>query len=256
MIFTGALLTLLLIYGWSAILYAYVYSYLKNTLVSSMLVFIAVNFITGIFYTFFKVQQLYPLRLLIILCLFFTGMFINTGLYILKDLIREYNRISFFNTLNLLRLIVLIIPHFSFPLCLLGFLKITWANNMCKVCKSPKMIEVCKGKFLFFFFLFFISNINNFNILAIGSKRKNYFVFKSDEDPNGILEESLFLLLSSILYISIILLFDYKIFHPLYWYLFHKIYGAGVSYRDVNEDPDVGSERDKVNAAKTHSSNK
>lgn len=53
MIFTGALLTLLLIYGWSAIFYAYVYSYLKNTLVSSMLVFIAVNFILGILYTFF-----------------------------------------------------------------------------------------------------------------------------------------------------------------------------------------------------------
>lgn len=53
MIFAGALLTLLLIYGWSAILYAYVYSYLKNTLVSSMLLFIAVNFIIGILYTFF-----------------------------------------------------------------------------------------------------------------------------------------------------------------------------------------------------------
>jgi len=53
LIFTGALLTLLLIYGWSAILYAYVYSYLKNTLVSSMLLFIAVNFIIGILYIFF-----------------------------------------------------------------------------------------------------------------------------------------------------------------------------------------------------------
>jgi len=54
MIFIGALLTLILIYGWSAILYAYVYSYLKNTLVSSMLLFIAVNFIIGIYIQFFR----------------------------------------------------------------------------------------------------------------------------------------------------------------------------------------------------------
>jgi len=53
MIFTGALLTLLLIYGWSAILYAYVYSFFKKTLVSSMLLFIAVNFILGILFTYF-----------------------------------------------------------------------------------------------------------------------------------------------------------------------------------------------------------
>lgn len=53
MIFTGALITLLLIYGWSAIIYAYVYSYLNKTLVGSMSLFIAVNFIIGILYTYF-----------------------------------------------------------------------------------------------------------------------------------------------------------------------------------------------------------
>jgi len=89
---------------------------------------------------------------------------------------------------------------------------------------------------------------------AIGSKPKSYFVFKSDKNPYGILEETLFLFLSSILYISIILLSDYKIFHLLYQYAFNKIIGTGESYRDVNEDPDVSKERDKVNAAKTHPS--
>jgi len=86
----------------------------------------------------------------------FTGMFINIILILLNNLIREKNKINYFNTMNIIRLIILIIPHFSFPLCLSGFLKITWENNMCKVCKSPKMIEVCKGKF----FLFFIFHVN------------------------------------------------------------------------------------------------
>lgn len=48
---------------------------------------------------------------------------------------------------------------------------------------------------------------------------------------------------------------DYKIFHGLYQFVFNKIIGTGDSYKDVNEDPDVGGERDKVDAAKTHSSN-
>ncbi|XP_060852919.1 phospholipid-transporting ATPase ABCA3-like isoform X2 [Rhopalosiphum padi] len=202
----GVLLTLLLIYGWSAIFYAYVYSYFKKTLVSSMLLFIAINFIIG--------------------------MFLNTGLYILKDLIREYNKINSFNTLNLIRLSVLIIPHFAYSSCISGFIQIAWENNMCKVCKSPFIVEKCKS-----------------------IERKSYFVFKSDKNPNGILEETLFLLFSSILYIVIILLFDYKIFHRLYQFVFNEIIGTGVSYKDVNEDPDVGGERDKVDAAKTHSSN-
>lgn len=95
-----------------------------------------------------------------------------------------------------------------------------------------------------------------FNILDPNvSERKSYFVFKSDENPNAILEETLLLLFSSILYISIILFFDYKIFHRLHQFVFNKIIGTGVSYKDMNEDPDVGGERDKVDAAKTCSSN-
>jgi len=61
-------------------------------------------------------------------------------------------------------------------------------------------------------------------------------------------------LFSSILYASIILLFDYKIFQRLHQIIFNKIIGTGISYKDVNEDPDVGGERDKVDAAKIHSS--
>jgi len=53
MIFTGALLTILFLYGWSVIFYAYVYSYLKNILIGSMLLFVAVNFIIGILYVYF-----------------------------------------------------------------------------------------------------------------------------------------------------------------------------------------------------------
>lgn len=85
---------------------------------------------------------------------YFTGMFINTGLYILKDLIRENNKTSSFNTLNIIRLIVLIVPHFSYSSCISGFLQITWENNMCKVCKSPFMDEKCKGKYLYIFLFY------------------------------------------------------------------------------------------------------
>ncbi|XP_026821418.1 ATP-binding cassette sub-family A member 3-like [Rhopalosiphum maidis] len=212
-IFTGsnevcALFTLLFLYGWSLIFYVYVYSYLKNSLISSMLLFVSINFIIGLFISIF--------------------------FYLLADFIRNINKTSSFNTLNIIRLILLIIPHFSYSSCLVGFLLITWENNMCKVCKST-MVEMCTD--------------------AIGSKPKSYFVFKSDKNPYGILEETLFLFLSSILYISIILLFDYKIFPLLYQYAFNKIIGTGESYRDVNEDSDVSKERDKVNVAKTHPNN-
>lgn len=44
---TGVLFTLLLIYGWSGIFYAYVYSFFKKNLVNSMLLFISINFIIG-----------------------------------------------------------------------------------------------------------------------------------------------------------------------------------------------------------------
>lgn len=45
--FSGVLLTLLLIYGWSSIFYAYVYSFFNKTHLSSMLLFITINFIIG-----------------------------------------------------------------------------------------------------------------------------------------------------------------------------------------------------------------
>lgn len=69
------------------------------------------------------------------------------------------------------------------------------------------------------------------------------------------LEDFLFLLFSSILYITIILLFDYKVFARLYQLIFNQIVGTGVGFKDDNEDPDIGNERDKVDAAKCHSSN-
>lgn len=77
-------------------------------------------------------------------------MFINVFLGILKEIIREKNKIDSFNILNIIRLIILIIPHFSFSLCISGFLEITWENNVCKICKSPNMIEECNSKFLFY----------------------------------------------------------------------------------------------------------
>lgn len=87
------------------------------------------------------------------------------------------------------------------------------------------------------------------------SKPKSYFVFKSEENASGILEETLFLLFSSVLYIAIIFLFDYKIFARLYQFCFNKVVGTGIGYKDDNEDPDVGGERDKVDAAKNRSCN-
>lgn len=69
------------------------------------------------------------------------------------------------------------------------------------------------------------------------------------------MEDTLFLFFSSILYITIILLFDYKVFAHLYQMIFNKIVGTGIGYKDDNEDPDIGGERDKVDAAKSCSSN-
>lgn len=102
-------------------------------------------------------------------------------------------------------------------------------------------------------FFFFV----NFYIIfsgSIDSKQKSYFVFASDENKSGILKETLFLLFSSILYIAIILLFDYKVFARLYQFGFNQIVGTGVGYKGDFEDPDVGDERDKVDAAKSKNS--
>lgn len=51
------------------------------------------------------------------------------------------------------------------------------------------------------------------------------------------------------------MLFDYKVFAYLYQLGFNLIYGTGIVYKDDNEDPDIGGERDKVDAAKIHSCN-
>uniref|UniRef100_A0A2S2QYG5 ATP-binding cassette sub-family A member 3 n=1 Tax=Sipha flava TaxID=143950 RepID=A0A2S2QYG5_9HEMI len=115
----GALITIMLLYGWSAIFYAYVYSFFKKSLVSSMLLFVAINFILG--------------------------MFLNSAMFLVKDIIREKNQINPYNAWNIFRIITLIIPHFSYSACISGFVDISWENNRCKICKSPNMIEACSS---------------------------------------------------------------------------------------------------------------
>lgn len=105
---------------------------------------------------------------------------------------------------------------------------------------------------IFFFWFDFYFNV-------IGSKdykRKNYFVFASNENEFGILEETLFLLSSSILYITIVLLFDYKVFACLYQLILNTFIGTGDNYRNNSEDSDVTDEKDKVDAAKIKSLSK
>lgn len=92
-----------------------------------------------------------------------------------------------------------------------------------------------------------------FNFLGNNNRKLlNYFVFKSEENKYGILEETLCLLFSSILYIVLILFFEYKIFERLYHFSFDKkvdIYNTGVK---DSEDPDINDERHKVDVAKKH----
>lgn len=57
------------------------------------------------------------------------------------------------------------------------------------------------------------------------------------------------------LYITIILLFDYKIFACIYQYGSIAIFGTGIGDKEVNEDPDISTERNKVNDAKTRPRN-
>lgn len=49
-------------------------------------------------------------------------------------------------------------------------------------------------------------------------------------------------------------MFDYKVFARAYQICFNKIVGTGIGYKGDTEDPDVGDERDKVDAAKTNNS--
>lgn len=62
----------------------------------------------------------------------------------------------------------------------------------------------------------------------------------------------LFLFFSSILYIAIILLLDYKVFACVYQCCFNLVIGTDVGYKGDTEDPDVDHEREKVDAAKTN----
>ncbi|VVC36007.1 ABC transporter-like,P-loop containing nucleoside triphosphate hydrolase,AAA+ ATPase domain,ABC [Cinara cedri] len=208
-IFTGeneiiVLIILLLIYGWSSIFYAYVFSFFKKDLVTSMLLFISINFTIG--------------------------MFINNMLYLMKNLIRQMNQNNPYNFWNIMKHIALIIPHFSYSSCITGFIEIAWHNNKCKVCKSPDMPKICQ-------------NSDN-------SEPRNYFEFESDTNPDGILKPTLCLLFSGLLYISIILIHDYKIFACLYQMAINSTIGTNISYKDDNEDPDVSCEQKKVDAAK------
>lgn len=123
--------------------------------------------------------------------------------------------------------LISIIPPISFSSCIAGFIKIAWDKNHCKMCET----------------------LNNECLSTI----KKYFKFKSNENPFGMLEETLLLFFSSILYISIILLFEYKIFARLYQLGFNSIVGTDVDNKDNFEDPDVSVERDHVKAAITRS---
>lgn len=76
-------------------------------------------------------------------------------------------------------------------------------------------------------------------------------MFKSAENQYGILEETLFLFFSSILYLTIILLLDYKIIDHVYQYLFNAIYGTDIGTKEDDEDSDIIDEKNKVEAAKT-----
>lgn len=139
--FLGVLFILLLIYGWSGIFYAYVYSFFKKNLVSSMLLFISINFIIGCNLLLFIILLIDIIFM--ITHYLFTGLFINNALLVMRDIIRVENKINPYNYWNIFRHIVLIIPHFSYSSCIAKFLQITWENNRCKICKTPDVVEAC-----------------------------------------------------------------------------------------------------------------
>lgn len=73
-------------------------------------------------------------------------MFLNSAMFLIKDIIIERNKQSPYNTWNIFRIITLIIPHFSYSACISGFVDISWKNSRCRICKSPNMIEACSSK--------------------------------------------------------------------------------------------------------------
>lgn len=170
----------------------------------------------------------------------------------LKVLVKtDENELSSFNFWSICRYITLIIPHFSYSACLAGFLEIAWENYRNQICDSSIKTSNSE-KLLSTFMVINLCLILNLNFLG---STKSYFVFKSDENKNGILEESLFLFFSSILYITIILLYDFKIFTRSYQYGCNVIYGTGTGYKENNEDPDISEEKAKVDSEKTHPCN-
>lgn len=62
--------------------------------------------------------------------------------FLIIELILE-NSISPFNFWNFIRWIILINPYFSYSSCIVGFLKITWTNKICEVCKSLDSTDEC-----------------------------------------------------------------------------------------------------------------
>lgn len=123
--------------------------------------------------------------------------------------------------------IISIIPPISFSSCIAGFIRIAWDKNHCKMCET--LNKEC------------LSTI------------QKYFEFRSNENPYGMLEETLLLFFSSILYITIIFLFEHKIFTRLYQLGFNSIAGIDVDNINNFEDPDVTVERDYVKVARTRS---
>lgn len=133
-----------------------------------------------------------------------------------------FNDNNFFNAMVR---ILLLFPPFSFSSCVRGFISIVFDKNRCKLCKLPDY--------------------------KCSETLESYFQFKSDNNPYGMLEETLFLLLSGVLFAAIILLFDYKIFARILQWGLNLIVGTEIGEQDHHEDPDVGVERDNVKAAKT-----
>lgn len=175
----------------------------------------------------------------------------KNGILELNVYIYELNKITTLNTWNICRYIVLMIPHLSYLSCITGFIQITWENTTCKL---SKIMEECYG--LHFFFVFFFTCwLFIWNVLdSANFKPKSFFVFRTDENKYAILEETLFLLFSSILYIVLLVLIEYRIFARLHHFGFNIIVGTGVGYKSKDEDPDVGLERDRVKAAVSRSS--
>lgn len=66
-------------------------------------------------------------------------------MFLMKTINPNEDYTSPLNFWNILKYIALIIPHCSFTSCIEGFLKISWENNRCKVCKAPNMADECEG---------------------------------------------------------------------------------------------------------------